>query len=214
MAKKVTLEAARTDSFLDLMAWIVDGDRKGVKKAFKAQGIATYADFLEAVELVGRKLYAAGQPLDPSNGIASFEIMIRILSFDPAQLTGRLGERFIRNLHDLSGFVLGEGSIAFERSMGRTAVEAARPTAARTYEAVLVDIWPDSPAAIADFFLTDQKRYEALYYPIREAEITVEQLDRALGDAAALTRLVNAAPSNPHKGVVFGWESSMNGGFA
>lgn len=73
----------------------------------------------------------------------------------------------------------------------------------------MLDLFPDSTAVIADFFITDQKHYEALYYPIRAGEISVEDLDRVLGDPKAITKLVNKAPSNPHKGIVFGEGSGL-----
>lgn len=77
----------------------------------------------------------------------------------------------------------------------------------------MFDLFPDSPAVIADFFITDQQHYEALYYPIRAGDITVKDLDRVLGDPEAITKLVNAAPSNPHHGIVFGFgEAGMGGG--
>lgn len=80
-----------------------------------------------------------------------------------------------------------------------------RPVAKRLYEAVAFDLFPDSPAVIADFFITDQEHYEALYYPIRAGEITLEDLDRVLGVPKAITEIVNKSESNPHKGIVFGF---------
>lgn len=77
-----------------------------------------------------------------------------------------------------------------------------RPVTQDLYESIAFDCWPRA-AAIVDFGLVDQQHYEALYYPIREAEITAKQLDEALGSGPKLTALVNACPSNPHKGIVF-----------
>lgn len=89
-------------------------------------------------------------------------------------------------------------------SMGARRRRAVRPVVRSLVEAVAFDLFPDSPAVLADFWITDQAHYEALYYPIRAGEISEEDLDRALGDPEALTALVNRAPSNPHKGIVFG----------
>jgi hypothetical protein len=77
-----------------------------------------------------------------------------------------------------------------------------RPIAANLIESILLDCWP-RPAAVVDFGLDTQTHYEALYYPIRAGELSAEALDAALGDGPALTALVNAAPSNPHRGIVF-----------
>lgn len=89
-----------------------------------------------------------------------------------------------------------------------------RPVVTRLMEAVAFDVWPDSPATIADFWITDQAHYEALYGPIRAGEITAEDLDRVLGDAEAITKLVNEAPSNPHPGIAFGRGGSSTLGIA
>lgn len=77
-----------------------------------------------------------------------------------------------------------------------------RPVTANLVESILLDCWP-RPAAVVDFGLVSQAHYEALYYPTRAGEITAEALDAALGDGPALTALVNVAPSNPHRGIVF-----------
>lgn len=71
------------------------------------------------------------------------------------------------------------------------------------YNAIMADCWPDSPAAIVDFGLESQEHYEALYYPVRAEEISLAQLDEALGSGPKLTALVQSAKSNPHKGIVF-----------
>lgn len=89
-----------------------------------------------------------------------------------------------------------------------------RPVTQSLFGLIMLDLMPGSPAVMADFGLDgwgateDRKlaahrRYEALYYPIRAGEITVEQLDQALGNGPKLTLLVRHAPSNPHKEIVF-----------
>ena len=66
---------------------------------------------------------------------------------------------------------------------------ALRDTTPNLVEAILLDVWPRR-AAIVDFGLKSQEHYEALYYPLREGEITPEQLDAALGKGEKLTALV------------------------
>jgi len=78
-----------------------------------------------------------------------------------------------------------------------------RPVTARLFEAMLLDIWPDSAAAIVDFGLDSQAHYEALHSAIRAGEISAVQLDAALGNGAKLTALVRSSPSNPHKDIEF-----------
>jgi hypothetical protein len=79
---------------------------------------------------------------------------------------------------------------------------AARPTTRHLVSSILFDAWPNHTAAV-DFGIDSQKHYEALYFPIREGEITPETLDAALGDGQKLTALVREAASNPHKDVEF-----------
>jgi hypothetical protein len=78
----------------------------------------------------------------------------------------------------------------------------ARDTTRNLVESILLDVWPRA-GAIVDFGLRSQEHYEALYYPIREGEITAEQLDAALGKGDALTALARSARSNPHREVTF-----------
>ena len=77
-----------------------------------------------------------------------------------------------------------------------------RPTTRTLVTSILMDSWP-SHAAVCDFGIDSQKHYEALYYPIREAEIMPSALDAALGDGPKLTELVRESANNPHKDVEF-----------
>jgi len=77
-----------------------------------------------------------------------------------------------------------------------------RPTTRSLVTSILMDAWPN-PATIVDFGIDSQKHYEALYFPIREAEIMPKVLDAALGDGPKLTALVRDAASNPHQDVEF-----------
>lgn len=77
-----------------------------------------------------------------------------------------------------------------------------RETTRNLVTSILMDEWPRR-AAVVDFGIDSQKHYEALYYPIREAEILPQALDAALGNGAALTAMLREAASNPHKDVTF-----------
>lgn len=84
-----------------------------------------------------------------------------------------------------------------------------RSVTEKLYTSIMLDIFPNSPAVLCDFGLDGwggsniQMCYEALYYPIRNGEITIEELDAALGNGPALSELVNKCPHNPHKGIHF-----------
>ncbi len=77
-----------------------------------------------------------------------------------------------------------------------------RDTTRNLVESIMLDVWPRR-GAIVDFGLKSQEHYEALYYPVREGEITAEQLDEALGKGDALTALARSAQTNPHKQIAF-----------
>lgn len=78
-----------------------------------------------------------------------------------------------------------------------------RPLTQKLFEAIMLDLWPEGIAAQVDFGLDSQEHYEALYGPIRNGEITIQQLDDAICDGAKLTALVKDCPSNRHKDIVF-----------
>jgi hypothetical protein len=77
-----------------------------------------------------------------------------------------------------------------------------RDTTRNLVESVLLDVWPRN-GAIVDFGLKSQEHYEALYYPVREGELTPAQLDEALGKGEKLTALARSARSNPHRNIEF-----------
>jgi hypothetical protein len=77
-----------------------------------------------------------------------------------------------------------------------------RPVTRDLVTSILIDAWP-SHAAVVDFGIDSQKHYEALYWPIREAEIMPKALDAALGNGPMLTAMTRDASSNPHKDVTF-----------
>lgn len=62
--------------------------------------------------------------------------------------------------------------------------------------------WPSVPT-MTDFGIKGPEHYEAIFYALRNGEITPAELDGACGDGPKLTELVRGAPSNPHKGITF-----------
>jgi hypothetical protein len=79
-------------------------------------------------------------------------------------------------------------------------------TADALFDAIVMDSWPSSLGPLVDFGLDgadSQKKYEALYGPIGEGEITKMDLRKVVGDGPAITKLVNRCRSNPHRGIKF-----------
>ncbi len=213
---KDRLDKLRTKVFIDFLAELAGSDARTVRERLKKAGIKSFAEYLQGIEtLVRRLMREQNFPFGRALTEGSLQVLAIILGMEPNNLAQAFLDRRIRQMEDLSTRVLHDASALYAEKYETGPIEAARPTAQRTYEALMFDLWPDSPAAISDFWLTDQKHYEALYYPVRAAEITVEDLDRVLGDAEAITELVNAMPSNPHKGIVFGeplesWQPTRN----
>lgn len=69
-------------------------------------------------------------------------------------------------------------------------------------EAVMLDEYP-SLATMVDFGIDigGQQVYETYYHPIRNGEITEQDLINCIGDGPKLTELVNGCPSNRIKGI-------------
>ncbi len=78
-----------------------------------------------------------------------------------------------------------------------------RPLTQQLFDSLLLDVWPEGPAAVTDFGIESKAHYQALYYAVRQGEISLEDLDKALGNGPLLTRLARQAPSNPHKSIEF-----------
>ena len=60
-----------------------------------------------------------------------------------------------------------------------------------------------SPACIVDFGLDTEEHLLSLTTVVVNREVTVDQLDAALGDGPAITELVNGCKSNPFDGIIF-----------
>ena len=90
----------------------------------------------------------------------------------------------------------------FDRARGGGESPRIRDTTKNLIEAIWLDVWPRA-GAVVDFGLSSQEHYEAIYYGVREGEITPEALDAALGKGDKLTALARSAASNPHRDIVF-----------
>lgn len=211
---KDRLEKLRTKAFTQLLAKAFDHPNDLIiRNKLKKAKVKNYREYLQGVDQMVRSLIEEGWNLEDAKTQASILHLASLVGAEPKDLARRLVKFGINGLDDLSSYVLQKAFYAYEEKYKESPIASARPTARRMFEAVLMDLWPDSPAAITDFWLTDQKHYEALYYPIRRSEITVEDLGQVLGDPEAITDLVNSMPSNPHKGIVFGEPPSGGNGY-
>src|SRR3954449_11285767 len=82
-----------------------------------------------------------------------------------------------------------------------------RPVTRDVYNALMGDEWP-SQAGVIDFGIHSRRHFGALQWAVKCDGVTMEQLDRALGNGKALDRLIS--PRNPYRGVHF--ETNREGG--
>jgi hypothetical protein len=79
--------------------------------------------------------------------------------------------------------------------------DAAQRTVPRdVHQTMILDEWP-SEAGVVDFGLASQDHYAALQYAVRYDDVTVEQLDEALGSGRRIQALISER--NPYRHVVF-----------
>jgi hypothetical protein len=118
----------------------------------------------------------------------------------PSFLPDEVDERPARRLFDNANYAQAlahADTSSLEEQMGRV-----RDTTKNLIGSILLDAWP-RVGAIVDFGIDSQLHYEALYYPIRNAEIAPVVLDAAMGHGEKLTELTRTAHSNPHKDIRF-----------
>jgi hypothetical protein len=90
-------------------------------------------------------------------------------------------------------------------TMGRKRVfdlSGVRPATRDLVASILLDAHPNADT-LATFGIRTKEHFDAIYGPVREQQITPEQLDAAMGNGAKITELVRAAEANPHKDIEF-----------
>ncbi len=75
-----------------------------------------------------------------------------------------------------------------------------RPLTRQLYDCLVLDIWP-SPATCQDFGIETTEHLGALQWAARVDDVTLEQLEEALGYGEKLNALIS--PTNPYRGVSF-----------
>lgn len=195
------LERLRTRALHEILAQAFKTDEREVRRRFFEAGLPTFSVFMAFVERDGVRLMRRRKlPLGEANARATSGILAEAFGTTPAAAEAALGGDW----RTLSNAVLIRAEELHEEIHGERAADLVRPTAMRLLEHIALDLYPDSPAVLADFWITDQAHWEALYYSIQAGDISIEDLDRILGDPEAITEAVNLSPSNPHKGIVFG----------
>lgn len=68
-------------------------------------------------------------------------------------------------------------------------------------DSLVLDGWPN-PAAVVDFGIDSTEHLGALQFAVR-AGVTAYDLDRVMGDGAAITRLTRSVPDQPYHDTTF-----------
>lgn len=227
MARSVSLENLRTEAFKAILwnAFKVFPTR--VEEIFREERWNSFGDFMAAVERRGRLLFNFKVKLlletigkgkaeeiirdayDNLNTTAMHELLSAAFFGMPEgeadqELSKEALKRFqIETWRDMAakmGFVALE---VYKDLTGRPRLEDAKlPT-------VLFDRLPidSSDAVIMEliraFGLPTKTHLGAMIDAYRSAEITLEDLDRSIGDPEYLTKVVQRSPSNIYKGIEF-----------
>jgi hypothetical protein len=103
-----------------------------------------------------------------------------------------------------------------EMTGGKTPLDTAQPDTL-----LFVGLMDSVPTAeimnqvMKSFGMPTVQHLTAAFSAFLAGELTVEDLDRSIGDPALLTEIVNRCPSNPYKGIVFSTvDNPMSLGYA
>jgi hypothetical protein len=81
--------------------------------------------------------------------------------------------------------------------------EQVRPLTEHLWFCLMFDSWPDSPAVLIDFGIASADHFGALQYAAHDDFISIDQLDKLLGNGPALTPAIDENDGNPYKGIIF-----------
>lgn len=213
---------------------------KRVEQILERESWEHFTDFMAAVERSGKVLFQfEGKPsaktieklgldaaLKQMWGIANTNAMHHLLSeaffgnqegdVDRGLSRKALFPMGITTWHTFSMAVLEQALLFYAVATGgETPEDTAQPVTLlfrRLTETATPEIMYQ---VIKAFGLSSEQHLAALSSAFWSGDLTVEDLDRSIGDPDLLTQLVNRSPSNPHKGIVFSAvESSPSMGYA
>jgi ribosomal protein S18 acetylase RimI-like enzyme len=223
MAAPPSFEPLRTAAFKSILMRAFKSFPARVEEILKRHRWTSFIDFMVEVEDHGRVLLAYQKPLmktiqergieaaiAESLGNANTESMLDLLAVsflgepDMEAVRAALEELEIRSWGDLAHAVF---EIALQlfgtRTRGMSPLEFAKTPTLLFYR-MRVHSPPHAVMQVAEAFsLATPRHFEALRAAFNAAEITIEDLDRAIGKPEEMTAVVNRSPSNPEKGIVF-----------
>ena len=219
MAFEPPFSIIRTSAFKSILVLAFKILPAGVKQVLAANGWNSFGDFMEAVARAGQ-VYLKDKAPSPERirqhgvdaeikhlrNLANTEAMLKLLAQvfygEPDEVAAfeALEPYGITSWHEMSLKTL---NMALENSRRNHWADAKGPTKAFA-------TLQDSPTrervaeVVEAFGLLSPKHFEALLEGFYHAEITVEDLDRAVNNHELMTEFARRAPSNPHKELVFG----------
>jgi hypothetical protein len=199
-----------------------------VKEILGKEGWDHFTDFMAAVERRGRVLFQfEGKPSaktledhgmegvisrmwSTANNNAMFDLLSAAFFGMPEGEADRslsrkaLFDMGITSWHTFSMAVLEFALLGFaEKYQGATPMDVAKPDTLLFYGLPQTQT-PEAMTKVAKAFgLPTPQHLIALSSAFWSGDLTMEDLDRSVGRPEMLTELVNRAPSNPHKDIVF-----------
>ncbi len=225
--QQVLFEPLRTRAWKGILIKAFEVLPKRLEEILDPEGWKDFTDFMAAVGRAGRVLRQFQKPsmktiqekgveaeIQKLRAESNTEAMLQLLSGaffgvqegepDPKLALEALARLEIRTWYELAHAVL-EVALALyaDQTGGRTPLDTAKLPTLLFYN-MKVDAPPHQVIEVTKAFgLASTRHFRALLETFYAAEVTVEDLDRSVGDYALLSDLVDRAPSNPEPGIVF-----------
>lgn len=228
MPDRPPFEPLRDGAFQGILARAFKSFPSRIREVLRAAGWKGFRDFMADVARMGVVLLADKQPrlqTIQERGVeaeirrlrdeANTDAMLTLLAgaFFPTEwgpdvdsVREALESQDIRTWKEMAFWVLnGAVKLYGHVTGGGVPLDGARPATAALaqIDPVRLDI-STLPLVLESFGLASPMHLEALLEAFFSAEITVDDLDAGADDPTRLTAILQAAPSNPHKGLVFG----------
>jgi hypothetical protein len=229
MPEKPVFEPLRDQAFRAILIQAFKAFPSRVDQVMEAQGWKGFRDFMADVAHAGEVGKSYMRPrakvieergleaeIRSMLGRANTEAMMFLLASgfhgrpglepDPEIAREALEPLRIRSWTDFSNAVLEVAlSLYADETGGGTPLDTAKTPTLLFYHMDPLNPDPHQiDQVVKAFGLSSPMHLEALLASFFSAETTVEDLDLAVGDPTRLTAILQASPSNPHKGLVFG----------
>lgn len=229
MADPLIFEIIRDAAFKNTLSRAFKAFPRKVDQILASENWNHFTDFMAAVERSGRVLFqfegkwnekaikehGHETALKLMYNVANTNAMNQLLSgaffgeqageVDRGLAAEAMAQLGIESWYSFSMYILNWSLAAYsEIRGGKTPLDTAQPETLLFMG--LTDIAPMAETmnkVMRAFGMPTVQHLTAAFSAFLAGELTVEDLDRSIGDPALLTDLVNRCPSNPHKGIVF-----------